>query len=61
MIERLAEAVHNAWWEEKKRQGKADSHPDAIPYKELSEEVKEYDRVTVRTVMKELSKIFSEI
>lgn len=49
-IEGLSEAVHNAWWDEKKRQGVTD-HPDMLPYADLTEEVKEYDRVTVRTVL----------
>ena len=35
---------------EKKKQGVTD-HPDMIPYSELSEEVKEYDRVTARTTI----------
>ena len=39
-FEEICEAVHNGWWEEKKRQGVTD-HPDMIPYSELSEEVKE--------------------
>ena len=50
-LEMIAEAVHNAWWKEKIRQGKAEGHPDAISYSELSEEVKEYDRVTAREVL----------
>ena len=50
-FERVCEEVHNSWWREKERQGKADDHPDAIPYRELSETVKEYDRATVRTVI----------
>lgn len=49
-LETVAEAVHNAWWEEKKKQGVTD-HPDMIPYSELSEDVKEYDRVTARTTI----------
>jgi hypothetical protein len=49
-LERISEAVHNAWWGEKKRQGR-DNHPDAVPYYELSEEVKEYDRQTAITVL----------
>ena len=49
-LETIAEAVHNAWWAEKKKQGVTD-HPDMIPYSELSEEVKEYDRVTARTTI----------
>jgi len=51
LVETLAEEVHNAWWEEKKRQGKDDTHPDAVLYYALTEEVKEYDRVTVRVVL----------
>lgn len=63
-IEELASKVHDAWWETKKKQGfhaPADCafgsvkcskcHPDMIPYEKLSEEIKEYDRVTVRTVL----------
>jgi hypothetical protein len=50
IVEPLAEAVHNAWWQEKINQG-VTHHPDAIPYAELSERVKEYDRVTVRVVL----------
>ena len=49
-FESICEAVHNGWWEEKKRQGVTD-HPDMIPYGELAESVKEYDRVTVRRVL----------
>lgn len=51
-FELIAESVHNAWWTEKQRQGKADNHPDAIPYQQLSDQVKEYDRATARTVLK---------
>jgi hypothetical protein len=49
-FEGVCEAVHNAWWDEKKRQGVTD-HPDMIPYAELAESVKDYDRATVRTVL----------
>lgn len=49
-FEQICEAVHNGWWEEKKRQGVTD-HPDMIPYCDLSEPVKEYDRVTVQRVL----------
>ena len=54
VTETIAAAVHNAWWSEKKRQGKADDHPDAIPYDQLSESTKEYDRVTARAVVSAL-------
>lgn len=49
-FESVCEAVHNGWWEECKRQGRK-NHPDMIPYADLSEPVKEYDRVTVRRVL----------
>lgn len=85
-IEFLSEQVHNAWWEEKKRQGfhapmdcikrpgydpqdigrmiliklsrYCDKcHTDMYPYTELSEDVKEYDRVTVRSVLDAIKKM----
>lgn len=46
-LEKIAESVHNAWWNEKIKQGVTD-HTDMIPYAELDENVKEYDRVTAR-------------
>jgi hypothetical protein len=54
LIEVIAEAVHDAWWEEKKKQGVTD-HPDMIPYRDLAENIKEYDRVTAQTVIKALN------
>jgi hypothetical protein len=84
-VEFLSEQVHNAWWEEKKRQGFHSPsecenyklaavaaerfgsgnigedakftkycpkcHTDMYPYEELTENIKEYDRVTVRNVL----------
>jgi len=83
--EQIAAEVHNAWWDEKKRQGfhppvdcmsqsAKDAHtqdikslgynafmkfykycdkchPDMCPYKDLPEEIKDYDRVTVQVVI----------
>lgn len=46
-FEEICENVHNGWWAEKIDQGVTD-HPDMIPYDQLSESVKNYDRVTVR-------------
>ena len=60
LIELLSEKVHNAWMKEKEAQGfsygkdydeKKKKHPDMLPYNELKEEVKEYDRATVRAVL----------
>ena len=53
-IETIAEAVHNAWWEEKKKQG-VSNHPDMIPYDKLADNVKEYDRVTAIEVLKTIN------
>lgn len=55
-LEKVAEAVHNAWHQEKIKQGVTD-HPDMIPYNDLAENVKEYDRVTARAVMKALPEL----
>ena len=52
-LDEIAKAVHNAWWEEKKKQD-VTNHPDMIPYEELAENVNEYDRVTARTVISAL-------
>jgi len=76
LIEKLSDLVHQAWWEEKKKQGfhaplecKRVSNPekfynycnychtDMYPYDELPENIKDYDRVTVRTVLSALSKL----
>ncbi len=85
ILEIISEAVHDAWWEEKKKQGfhapvhcpnvivsvgltegeykemlfteRCDKcHTDMYPYSDLPENIKEYDRVTVRTVLKALVK-----
>jgi len=58
LVETLAEKVHEAWQEEKHKQG-IYNHPDDIPYSELKDNIKEYDRVTVKTVLNALSSIFS--
>ena len=55
-LELIAEAVHNAWWQEKIKQG-VENHPDMLPYNELTEEVKEYDRVTARAVLHNLPEL----
>lgn len=94
LIEKLSSKVHDAWWEEKKKQGfhapsecqssnhksyqKADwqeqdrledhldprffkwcdrCHTDMYPYNELPENVKEYDRVMVKTVLQAIEEL----
>lgn len=83
IVEILSARVHDAWWNEKIKQGfhapidcdhaipnpavgkdeekeKAFTkhcewcHTDMYPYKDLPENVKEYDRVTVKAVLKAL-------
>lgn len=54
IIEFLAEKVHESWQEEKHKQGIFD-HPDDKPYKDLADNIKEYDRATVRSVLKALA------
>ena len=82
-IEFLSEQVHNAWMEEKLKQGfhapddcsnfdQGDvahyyrekferhcdkCHTDLYPYSELPENIKEYDRVTVRSVLDAIKKL----
>jgi hypothetical protein len=87
-IEFLSEQVHDAWWDEKKKQGfhapmecsdypyggypyREDDnkfkkfctkcHTDMYPYAELPENIKEYDRVTVRSVLSAIKKMGSEL
>jgi hypothetical protein len=55
LIEKLSEKVHNSWMEEKKAQG---FHaPRNCP----SESHKDYDRVTVRTVLNAMEKLSNEV
>lgn len=49
-FEAICEAVHNGWWKEKINQG-VTGHPDMIPYADLAENIKDYDRVTVCRVL----------
>jgi hypothetical protein len=66
-IEELAEAVHISWMDEKIIQGfhstdECDTprycdrcHADLMPYSQLADNIKEYDRVTVRAVIDAIS------
>ena len=67
LTEKLSEKVHDAWMKEKSAQGfHAPSyhkdgcssctkcHTDMIPYSDLAENIKDYDRITVNTVLQAL-------
>lgn len=54
-LETLAQAEHERWWEEKRGKGivygpeRSDrTHPDMVPWAELSEEAREKDRIFIR-------------
>ena len=60
VLESIALNVHNQWmsgrlsdgWKYgKERNDEKKEHPSLIPYEELSEEEKEYDRQTAKTVI----------
>lgn len=68
----LAKRVHDAWMKEKASQGFHDPttctmksvhagcekcHADMIPYEDLAENIKDYDRVTVTTVIDAIEEI----
>jgi len=69
LIEKLSEKVHDAWAREKDIQGFhspsyhedgsicSKCHPDMVPYEWLEDNIKEYDRVTVRTVLQALDEL----
>ena len=64
-IEVVARKVHEAWMESKLAQGVTSRKSETgeemmVPYDQLSEECKEIDRVTVRTVYKALREAMSE-
>jgi ryanodine receptor 2 len=61
LVEHLARHVHDVWAQKRIEQGwtwgsKRDDdkklHPDLIPYDQLSEEEKEYDRQTAKETLK---------
>lgn len=63
LVERVAENVHELWAQQRmkdgwtwgpKRDDAAKQHPGLIPYSELSDSEKEYDRITTRGVMKSI-------
>jgi hypothetical protein len=70
LIEKLAENAHDHWARKridegrhygKERNDTARTHPDLIPYEELPESEKEYDRKTVVEVLKTIISLGYEI
>lgn len=61
-LEAISEAVHNGWMDAKRAKGVASRKLDTTgeellrPYAELSEEAKDLDRGTVRSVLEALPK-----
>ena len=63
LIERVAENVHELWAQQRikdgwswgpKRDDAARQHPGLVPYSELSDAEKEYDRITTRGVLESI-------
>ena len=61
LTERLAENTHEIWAQQRMSEGwtwgpgrddRAKKHPDLIPYRDLSESEKEYDRMTAIETLK---------
>lgn len=66
LVERLAENVHDSWAKKRldegwvrgeERNDELRTHPSLIPYEELSEIEKEYDRTTAKETIKFLLKM----
>ena len=66
LVERLSKNVHEVWAESRIQQGwtygeqrndELKTHPCLIPYEELSEEEKEYDRNTAISTLKLIMKL----
>ena len=63
LVERLARSNHDVWAAQRIEEGwqvgdirddKRKTHPDLTPYEQMSETEKEYDRRTVRTLLKSI-------
>lgn len=70
LVERLAENNHNHWARKRidegwhygiKRDDDAKEHPDLVPYDQLPESEKEYDRKTVIEVLKAIIALGYEV
>lgn len=56
LLEACAEAAHNVWMDEKKRRGVTTwpnelGDEQLVPYDQLAESVKEFDRIVIRGIM----------
>ncbi len=65
LVEKMAKNTHENWAKQrmedgwkygKKRNDEKKEHPCLIPYEELSEEEKEYDRITSKETLKFIKK-----
>lgn len=65
-IEQLAENIHKSWAKQRiadgwvygeERNDIRKTHPSLVPYNQLSESEKEYDRITVRETLKSILKM----
>lgn len=69
VLEYLAEAEHERWMQNKlengwtlgKRDNELRHHPDMVPYSELDEMTKDYDRAAIRNIPKYLSEVHYEL
>src|ERR1044071_2119085 len=70
LVERLSESIHDSWSQRRIMEGwrhgparddVAKTHPDLVPYAELSESEREYDRTTVRATVKGILALGFEI
>jgi hypothetical protein len=70
LVEKLAENTHNIWAKHRMAEGwtygperddSAKTHPDLVPYNELPEYEKEYDRLTALETLKAIVALGYEI
>jgi hypothetical protein len=70
LMERLAENSHDIWAKQRiaegwrqgpERKDDVKTHPDLVPYGELSESEKDYDRITVAATLKAIVVLGYEI
>jgi hypothetical protein len=70
LVERLSESIHDNWAQRRLMEGwrhgrtrddASKTHPDLVPYAELPETEKEYDRTTVRETVKGILALGFEI